>query len=189
MYGGGEKVLWLSGYEIKQPASWPAELRCPFLIPARTREERNFFGKELTRMQQLGGRALRARKRIERDLNVKEMAELHGSLREGRGDSGREEEDEDEEEEEEVQEAAEVEEEEEEEEQHRQHGGEMEGEEAAAAEGDEDDEYELRFEGEMDPLRFAEEDETGKLPYEQFQRLEYEALAARKRKALASRRE
>jgi general transcription factor 3C polypeptide 3 (transcription factor C subunit 4) len=41
----------------------------------------------------------------------------------------------------------------------------------------------------MDPLRFAEEDETGKLPYEQFQRLEYEALAARKRKTLASRRE
>jgi general transcription factor 3C polypeptide 3 (transcription factor C subunit 4) len=128
-------------------------------------------------------------------LNAKEMAELHGSLREGGGDSGREEEDEDEEEEEEeeVQEAAEVEEEVEEEEeeegQHQQHGGEMEGEEAAAAEGDEDDEYELRFEGEMDPLRFAEEDETGKLPYEQFQRLEYEALAARKRKKLASRRE
>jgi hypothetical protein len=140
-------------------------------------------------MQELGGRALRARKRTERDLNAKEMAELHGSLREGGGDSGREEE---EEEEEEVQEAAEVEEEEEEEEeegQHQQHGGEMEGEEAAAAEGDEDDEYELRFEGEMDPLRFAEEDETGKLPYEQFQRLEYEALAARKRKNLASRRE
>jgi general transcription factor 3C polypeptide 3 (transcription factor C subunit 4) len=41
----------------------------------------------------------------------------------------------------------------------------------------------------MDPLRFAEEDETGKLPYEQFQRLEYEALAARKRKTLASRRD
>jgi len=145
-------------------------------------------------MQELGGRALRARKRreSERDLNVKGMAELHGSLREARGDSGREEEDEDEEEEEEeeeeAQEAAEV--EEEEEGQHQQHGGEMEGEEAAAAaEGDEDDEYELRFEGEMDPLRFAEEDETGKLPYEQFQRLEYEALAARKRKTLASRRE
>ncbi len=138
---------------------------------------------------------MRARKRreSERDLNVKGMAELHGSLREARGDSGREEEDEDEEEEEEeeeeeAQEAAEV--EEEEEGQHQQHGGEMEGEEAAAAaEGDEDDEYELRFEGEMDPLRFAEEDETGKLPYEQFQRLEYEALAARKRKTLASRRE
>jgi hypothetical protein len=150
------------------------------------------------RRQEFGGRALRARKRTERDLNVKEMAELHGSLRERRGDSGREEEDEDEEEEEEeeVQEAAEVEEEEEGGGgggggggQHQQHGGEMEREEEAAAEGDEDDEYELRFEGEMDPLRFAEEDETGKLPYEQFQRLEYEALAARKRKTLGSRRE
>lgn len=51
----------------------------------------------------------------------------------------------------------------------------------------EDDEYNLVFEDEMDPLRFAEEDENGKLPYEQFQRLEYEALAARKRKNLATR--
>ena len=53
---------------------------------------------------------------------------------------------------------------------------------------EEEDEYSLLFEGEMDPLRFAEEDENGKLPYEQFQRLEYEALAARKRKNLAARR-
>lgn len=55
-------------------------------------------------------------------------------------------------------------------------------------EAEDEDEYSLLFEGEMDPLRFAEEDENGKLPYEQFQRLEYEALAARKRKNLAARR-
>jgi hypothetical protein len=58
----------------------------------------------------------------------------------------------------------------------------------AEGEAEDEDEYSLLFEGEMDPLRFAEEDENGKLPYEQFQRLEYEALAARKRKNLAARR-
>jgi len=71
-------------------------------------------------------------------------------------------------------------------------GGEAEGEAEAEAEiegeAEDEDEYSLLFEGEMDPLRFAEEDENGKLPYEQFQRLEYEALAARKRKTLAARR-
>lgn len=65
-------------------------------------------------------------------------------------------------------------------------GGEAEAE--VEGEAEDEDEYSLLFEGEMDPLRFAEEDENGKLPYEQFQRLEYEALAARKRKTLAIRR-
>jgi hypothetical protein len=52
---------------------------------------------------------------------------------------------------------------------------------------EDDDEDTLLFQGEMDPWRFAEEDENGQLPYEQFQRLEYETLAARKRKHLATR--
>ncbi|KAK2981899.1 hypothetical protein RJ640_021090 [Escallonia rubra] len=60
-------------------------------------------------------------------------------------------------------------------------------------EGDEDDEedvdraYTLRFGGEMDPLAFTEDDAFGVQPYQQFERLEhqYEALAAKKRKALS----
>ncbi|KAH9314690.1 hypothetical protein KI387_023317, partial [Taxus chinensis] len=47
---------------------------------------------------------------------------------------------------------------------------------------EEEEEYTLRFQGEMDPLAFAENDHSGAQPYEQFQRLEYETLAARKRK-------
>ncbi|XP_077231618.1 tetratricopeptide repeat (TPR)-containing protein [Tasmannia lanceolata] len=43
-------------------------------------------------------------------------------------------------------------------------------------------EYTLRFEGEMDPLDFAQDD-----AYQQFERLEYEALAERKRKAIKER--
>ena len=74
---------------------------------------------------------------------------------------------------------------EEEEEEEGQPDGEVEME--VEGEAEDDDEYNLQFEGEMDPLRFAEEDESGRLPYEQFQRLEYEALAARKRKNLATR--
>ncbi|KAJ4964536.1 hypothetical protein NE237_016385 [Protea cynaroides] len=49
----------------------------------------------------------------------------------------------------------------------------------------EDGEYTLRFEGEMDPLDFTEDDAFGIQPYQQFERLEYEALAERKRKALS----
>ncbi|XP_042494489.1 general transcription factor 3C polypeptide 3 isoform X2 [Macadamia integrifolia] len=49
----------------------------------------------------------------------------------------------------------------------------------------EDGEYTLRFEGEMDPLDFTEDDAYGIQPYQQFERLEYEALAEKKRKALA----
>ncbi|GLJ14841.1 hypothetical protein SUGI_0241430 [Cryptomeria japonica] len=65
--------------------------------------------------------------------------------------------------------------------------GEGEGEGEVEVEGEEEDEedeeeYTLRFQGEMDPLAFAENDQSGAQPYEQFQRLEYETLAARKRK-------
>ncbi|CAN4098038.1 unnamed protein product [Withania somnifera] len=48
-------------------------------------------------------------------------------------------------------------------------------------------EYKFQFGAEMDPLSFTEEDAFGIQPYQQFERLEhqYEALAAKKRKALA----
>lgn len=67
----------------------------------------------------------------------------------------------------------------EEEELNGEEGGEEEEEED---DDDDDEEYTLRFQGEMDPLAFAEDDHTGAQPYQQFERLEYEALAARKRK-------
>ncbi|OVA19138.1 Tetratricopeptide repeat-containing domain [Macleaya cordata] len=51
----------------------------------------------------------------------------------------------------------------------------------------EDGEYTLRFDGEMNPLDFTEDDAFGVQPYQQFERLEYEALAERKRKALSNR--
>ncbi|EFJ04351.1 hypothetical protein SELMODRAFT_432497 [Selaginella moellendorffii] len=54
---------------------------------------------------------------------------------------------------------------------------------------EEDEDYALRFEGDMDPLAFVDVDQNGDLPYQQFERLEYEALAERKRKALAKKRE
>ncbi|XP_059299491.1 uncharacterized protein LOC132052132 isoform X1 [Lycium ferocissimum] len=48
-------------------------------------------------------------------------------------------------------------------------------------------EYKFQIGAEMDPLAFTEEDANGLQPYQQFERLEhqYEALAAKKRKALA----
>ncbi|XP_009781369.1 uncharacterized protein LOC107832204 isoform X1 [Nicotiana tabacum] len=48
-------------------------------------------------------------------------------------------------------------------------------------------EYKFRFGAEMDPLAFTEDDASGLQPYQQFERLEhqYEALAAKKRKARA----
>ncbi|XP_055832295.1 uncharacterized protein LOC129901198 isoform X2 [Solanum dulcamara] len=48
-------------------------------------------------------------------------------------------------------------------------------------------EYKFQFNAEMDPLAFTEEDAFGRQPYQQFERLEhqYEALAAKKRKAQA----
>ncbi|XP_052201303.1 uncharacterized protein LOC127807472 [Diospyros lotus] len=51
-----------------------------------------------------------------------------------------------------------------------------------------DDTYTFRFDGNMDPLTFAEDDAFGVQPYQQFERLEheYEALAEKKRKALAT---
>ncbi|GFY99697.1 hypothetical protein Acr_13g0010970 [Actinidia rufa] len=51
-----------------------------------------------------------------------------------------------------------------------------------------EDTYTLRFDEEDDPLAFAEDDSSGIQPYQQFERLEnhYEALADKKRKALAS---
>ena len=51
-----------------------------------------------------------------------------------------------------------------------------------------EDAYTLRFDEEDDPLAFAEDDSSGIQPYQQFERLEnhYEALADKKRKALAS---
>ncbi|KAL0313844.1 UNVERIFIED_CONTAM: hypothetical protein Sangu_2228800 [Sesamum angustifolium] len=51
----------------------------------------------------------------------------------------------------------------------------------------EEAEYRFQFQGEMDPLSFAEEeDASGLLPYERFERIEqhYEVLAAKKRPAL-----
>ncbi|XP_031489895.1 uncharacterized protein LOC116257371 isoform X2 [Nymphaea colorata] len=48
-----------------------------------------------------------------------------------------------------------------------------------------DDGYTLRFHGEMDPMKFAEEDASGAQPYEQFERLKCEALAERERKRKA----
>ena len=56
-------------------------------------------------------------------------------------------------------------------------------------EEEEDDmSYKMRFEGEMDPLDFIENDASAVDKYHQFQRIEneYEALAARKRKSLST---
>ncbi|KAL3694342.1 hypothetical protein R1sor_007993 [Riccia sorocarpa] len=55
-------------------------------------------------------------------------------------------------------------------------------------ENEDNDEYQLEFETGMDPLAFAEANESGVMPFEQFQKMEYEALAARKRKALELKR-
>ncbi|KAG5520301.1 hypothetical protein RHGRI_033015 [Rhododendron griersonianum] len=53
--------------------------------------------------------------------------------------------------------------------------------------GDGDGAYAFRFDGEMDPLAFTEDDTFGVQPYQQFERLEhaYEALAEKKRKSLS----
>lgn len=69
-------------------------------------------------------------------------------------------------------------------------GGEREGEEEEeweeeeGEEGEEEEGYRLQFDGEMDPLDFVQVDANGVELYQQFERLEYEALAERKRKAL-----
>ncbi|XP_008786393.1 general transcription factor 3C polypeptide 3 isoform X2 [Phoenix dactylifera] len=57
-------------------------------------------------------------------------------------------------------------------------------EEEEGEEGEEEEGYRLQFDGEMDPLDFVQEDANGVELYQQFERLEYEALAERKRKTL-----
>ncbi|CAK9164964.1 unnamed protein product [Ilex paraguariensis] len=59
------------------------------------------------------------------------------------------------------------------------------GEEEQGEEGDDnsdDGEFVLRFEGDMNPFDYTENDAFGVQPYQRFQRLEYESLAERKRK-------
>ncbi|MCL7043412.1 hypothetical protein MKW94_027674 [Papaver nudicaule] len=51
-------------------------------------------------------------------------------------------------------------------------------------EEDGDDVFTLTFHGEMNPLDLTEDDAFGVQPYQKFERLEYEALAAKKRKQL-----
>ncbi|KAM3323972.1 general transcription factor 3C polypeptide 3 isoform X1 [Capsicum chacoense] len=65
--------------------------------------------------------------------------------------------------------------------------GEDDEEEEDEEEEDGNGEYKFQFGAEMDPLSFAEEDAFGLQPYQQFERLQhqYEALAAKKRKAVA----
>lgn len=61
-----------------------------------------------------------------------------------------------------------------------------EDEEVGEEEGDdnsEDGEFVLRFEGDMNPFDFTEDDAFGVQPFQRFERLEYERLAERKRKA------
>ncbi|RZS14278.1 hypothetical protein BHM03_00045995, partial [Ensete ventricosum] len=54
-------------------------------------------------------------------------------------------------------------------------------------EEDEDEGYTLRFDGDTDPLGLVQEDNHGVDLYQQFERLEYEALAERKRKAVSQK--
>ncbi|CAL9099031.1 unnamed protein product [Musa textilis] len=65
--------------------------------------------------------------------------------------------------------------------------GEEEEEEEEDEEGDDDEGYTLRFDGDMDPLGLVQEDNHGVDLYQQFERLEYEALAERKRKAVSQK--
>ncbi|KAI4378286.1 hypothetical protein MLD38_015784 [Melastoma candidum] len=53
-------------------------------------------------------------------------------------------------------------------------------------EEEEEEEYAFRFESGMNPLDFTEDDVSGLQPYQQFERLEYEALAEKKRRARES---
>ncbi|KAM0938510.1 putative tetratricopeptide-like helical domain superfamily [Dioscorea sansibarensis] len=63
--------------------------------------------------------------------------------------------------------------------------GEEDGDLEEEAEDDDEEEYRLEFDVEMDPLGLAQEGVDGGVElYRQFERLEYEALAERKRKAL-----
>lgn len=63
------------------------------------------------------------------------------------------------------------------------------GDEEEEEEEEEDTNYKMRFDGEMDPLDFIENDAVDAVEkYHQFQRIEneYEALAAKKRKSLSA---
>ncbi|THU53836.1 hypothetical protein C4D60_Mb10t18610 [Musa balbisiana] len=65
----------------------------------------------------------------------------------------------------------------------------VEGEEEEEDEDEEEDDegYTLRFDGDTDPLGLVQEDNHGVDLYQQFERLEYEALAERKRKAVSQK--
>ena len=52
-------------------------------------------------------------------------------------------------------------------------------------EEEEEEEYTFRFKDGVNPLDFVEDNAFSDQPYKQFERLEYEALAEKKRKALA----
>ncbi|KAA8542715.1 hypothetical protein F0562_023786 [Nyssa sinensis] len=62
---------------------------------------------------------------------------------------------------------------------------EEEEEEEEGEDNSEDGEFALRFEGDMNPFDFTEDDASGIQPYQRFERLEYESLAGKNRKALA----
>ncbi|XP_059668319.1 uncharacterized protein LOC132313533 isoform X2 [Cornus florida] len=53
----------------------------------------------------------------------------------------------------------------------------------------EDGEFALRFEGDMNPFDFTEDDASGVQPYQRFERLEYDTFAEKKRKVLDSHSE
>ncbi|KAI3928584.1 hypothetical protein MKW98_024185 [Papaver atlanticum] len=55
-------------------------------------------------------------------------------------------------------------------------------------EDEDNDVFTLRFHGDMNPLDFTEDDAVGVEPYQKFERLEYEALAEKKRKLLTNNR-
>ncbi|KAG2713980.1 hypothetical protein I3760_03G004500 [Carya illinoinensis] len=75
----------------------------------------------------------------------------------------------------------------EEEEEEEEEGQEEEEEGGEEEDNDDEGEYTFRFKDGINPLDFVEDDaDSGVQPYEQFERLEYEALAEKKRKSLAN---
>ncbi|KAL2936929.1 General transcription factor 3C polypeptide 3 [Bienertia sinuspersici] len=76
--------------------------------------------------------------------------------------------------------------EEEEEEEEEDGGGGEEGEDEDEMEEEEEEECLVRFKGDINPLDFVEDGTSQIQLYQQFERLEYEALAEKKRKALAA---
>lgn len=69
---------------------------------------------------------------------------------------------------------------EDEEEEEAEAGGRVDG------DGEEEEEYVFRFKSGVNPLEWTENETSGLEAYQQFERLEYEALADRKRKAIAA---